>query len=204
MTKTTHTVKRGETITKIAKRYKVTPDNIVRWNKLPNRNLIYEDQDLTIYTNYHNEDRFEICIARVLKHEGGQVDHKADKGGKTNYGISQYIFKVMQRDELTTATDVYDITEAQAKCAYRKYFWDCYKIGNLPKGFDYYYLDLYINHSPATVQKITANTEKMIDIKENRDNHYRLLVENDPTQKVFLNGWLNRSEDVYKMALSEL
>ena len=31
---------------------------------------------------------FEKAVEKVLEHEGGYVDHKADPGGATNYGIS--------------------------------------------------------------------------------------------------------------------
>ena len=202
MTITRHTVKKGETLTEIAKKYNTTPQAIARLNGIRDENLIYPEQKLTIQ---QSDDRFLICIARVLKHEGGAVDHKADKGGRTNFGISQYIYKAMQRDGLTNTTDVYEISEQEAQNAYRKYFWDAYNIGKYPKGFDYYYLDLYINHSPAAVKKITAKTDGgLIAIKESRDDYYYHLVEQDPTQKVFLKGWLNRNEEVYKVAVSEL
>ena len=31
---------------------------------------------------------FDTAIKKVLKHEGGYVDHKNDPGGATKYGIS--------------------------------------------------------------------------------------------------------------------
>ena len=155
------------------------------------------------------KDRFTVCVERVLKHEGGKSNHKDDKGGKTNYGISQYIFKVMRRDGLTEATDVYDITRKEAISAYKKYFWDDYKCGFYEKGLDYFIFDVCINHSPAGFKEITADdpslpyrTYPSLDtLYTNRQIYYRRIVRNDRSQAVFLKGWLRRAEEVYKQAL---
>lgn len=42
------------------------------------------------------EKRFEVCVARTLRHEGLYVDHPSDAGGATNYGISLRFLKRLQ------------------------------------------------------------------------------------------------------------
>ena len=46
---TTYIVKKGDTLYKIARTYGVSVDDLVRWNGIKNRNLIYPGQELKIY-----------------------------------------------------------------------------------------------------------------------------------------------------------
>ena len=50
--KTYYTIKRGDTLWKIARRYGVTLQNIISWNNIQNPNLIYPGQKLILYGNY--------------------------------------------------------------------------------------------------------------------------------------------------------
>ena len=43
-----YTVKKGDTLTKIAHRYGVTVDNLVHWNAIKDRNLIVVGQKIVI------------------------------------------------------------------------------------------------------------------------------------------------------------
>ena len=45
-----YTVVKGDCLNKIAKRYNVTVDDLVRWNKIANPRLILVGQKLKIYT----------------------------------------------------------------------------------------------------------------------------------------------------------
>ncbi len=47
----THTIKKGENLNLIAKKYGVSVSNIKRWNKITNPNKIYAGQKIKIYTN---------------------------------------------------------------------------------------------------------------------------------------------------------
>ncbi len=44
-----YTVKKGDNLTKIARKYNVTWQDLARWNSIPNPNLIYPGQQLKIY-----------------------------------------------------------------------------------------------------------------------------------------------------------
>lgn len=44
-----HTVKKGDTLHRIALHYGVTVDDLVRWNNIKNRNLINIGQQIKIY-----------------------------------------------------------------------------------------------------------------------------------------------------------
>ena len=44
-----HTVKKGDTLHKIARRFGVTVDDLIRWNSINDRNLILIGQEIRIY-----------------------------------------------------------------------------------------------------------------------------------------------------------
>ncbi len=53
--------------------------------------------------------RFDNAIGQLLKHEGGYVNHPADPGGETNFGISKRSYPSVDIKNLTveTATEIY-------------------------------------------------------------------------------------------------
>ena len=44
-----YTVKKGDTLNRIATRYNVSVDDLVRWNRIPNQRLLIVGQRLIIY-----------------------------------------------------------------------------------------------------------------------------------------------------------
>ena len=49
-----YTIKRGDTLWSISRRYGVTIQDLVKWNNIKNPNLIYAGNNLIIYTNQYN------------------------------------------------------------------------------------------------------------------------------------------------------
>lgn len=80
---------------------------------------------------------FEEAIVHILKNEGGYVDHKSDKGGATNYGISLRFLKSLglfgdlNKDGVTDVKDINIIDAETAKAIYKKFWWDKYKYGQI-------------------------------------------------------------------------
>ena len=68
---------------------------------------------------------FDTAIKKVLKHEGGYVDHKNDPGGATKYGISLRFIKQsntdldLDNDGDIDADDIKEMTEDKAKEIYK-------------------------------------------------------------------------------------
>ena len=56
-------------------------------------------------------------IETILQREGGYVDHPADKGGPTNFGITQATL-ANYREHAVTATDVHSLTRTEAAAIY--------------------------------------------------------------------------------------
>ncbi|WP_419868510.1 glycosyl hydrolase 108 family protein [Chryseobacterium sp. CT-SW4] len=75
--------------------------------------------------------KFEKVAPIILKHEGGYVNHAADKGGATNKGITFATWKKYAKEDVNvepTLDNLKNITEDQATKIYRKRYWE-------PKGF---------------------------------------------------------------------
>jgi membrane-bound lytic murein transglycosylase D len=49
--KLTHTIQKGENLSKIAKKYDVSSEELMKWNKITNPNKIYAGQKLKVYTS---------------------------------------------------------------------------------------------------------------------------------------------------------
>lgn len=58
--KTYYTVKRGDTLWGISRKYGVSVQNIVSWNNIQNPNLIYPGQRLILYGNYRSSDNGNV------------------------------------------------------------------------------------------------------------------------------------------------
>jgi lysozyme family protein len=73
---------------------------------------------------------FAPALATVLAHEGGYVDHPADPGGSTRYGISLRFLEGLgaegdiDLDGEVTAADVRGLTRERAAELYRRHWWE--------------------------------------------------------------------------------
>jgi lysozyme family protein len=96
---------------------------------------------------------FERYIERVLRHEGGYVDHKRDPGGATNFGITQRTLERVRKVNPGAGlpANVRALTRDQAKFCYHSAYWLPIKGDQLPRHFAFQLLDAYVNTSPETV-----------------------------------------------------
>lgn len=104
---------------------------------------------------------FEEAIPHILKHEGGFVNHPADPGGATNWGISLRFLKGRgmigdyDGDGDVDIDDIRIMTEENAKTLYRVHFWE-------PNGYERIEVqdiankvfDLSVNMGPVRAVKI--------------------------------------------------
>lgn len=70
-------------------------------------------------------------IGLILEHEGGFVNHVADKGGATNFGITQQTLS-QWRGYAVSVGEVRDMTEQEARDIYAKRYLTGPKIDKLP------------------------------------------------------------------------
>lgn len=79
---------------------------------------------------------FDACLAEVLAHEGGYVNHPSDPGGETNMGISKRSYP---------GENIKGMTRARAAAIYRRDFWDRVRGHDLPDGIDLVAFDPAVN-----------------------------------------------------------
>jgi len=163
---------------------------------------------------------FDSAISKVLKNEGGFVNNSADRGGKTNFGITETLAK-----SCGYTGDMETLPIETAKAIYKKEFWDklkCDQINNSNIAMTLFDISVQVNPFTAItfIQKIlwlltgTAMVEDGImggltlktlnDVSNTLtpqilellnffiEKRYVNLATNDSSQKQFLKGWLNR------------
>jgi lysozyme family protein len=84
---------------------------------------------------------FDRYIERILKHEGGYVNHPSDPGGATKYGITE---AVARRHGFTEHMSRLPL--AMAKDIYYKDYWLRIKGDSFAPSVAYHLLDAAVNH----------------------------------------------------------
>lgn len=81
---------------------------------------------------------FYEALKGVLLHEGGFINHGADKGGATDFGISLRFLQSLPAsagdvngDGHVDIQDIRSLTEQSAGAFYKTYFWDHYRIDEI-------------------------------------------------------------------------
>lgn len=81
-------------------------------------------------------ENFAACLAELLRHEGGYVDHPSDPGGETNFGISKRSYP---------GENIRGMTKERAGEIYRRDFWNAVRGDELPAGLDLVAFDAAVN-----------------------------------------------------------
>lgn len=163
-------------------------------------------------------------IDNILRREGGYVNHPADRGGPTKYGITlNTLASYLGRS--VSAGDVEALDENTARQIYEHNYFYGPKIDQLPELIQPFIFDCAVNHGARRaikfVQKVcnqegyqppldedgimgtktvaTARTAAselgdafLKALLAERRRFYQAIVEQDPSQQVFLAGWMNR------------
>lgn len=163
----------------------------------------------------------EKAIRAVLDHEGGYVDHPDDRGGPTNRGITlrtlAAYWRFLGRAGTPDREDIHALTEAEATDIYRTLWWDRYGLGRIEsdelackaldlmalcgptRGVQLLQRALGVDDDgilgPATLGAANqADARSALDaLRHASSEYFRRIVERDPTQQVFLRGWLARA-----------
>jgi len=161
-------------------------------------------------------DAVDAQISEILRREGGYVDHADDRGGPTNYGITQATLAAWRRQPVTP-WQVKTMTEAEAREIYRTNYIDKPGFDAIPDaGVKGFLIDYGVNSGPGTAAKalqtvlgvpadgaIGPQTHAAIAAVTNwpavynaliaqRSQFFLGIVGRDPSQAVFALGWRNR------------
>ena len=151
---------------------------------------------------------------------------KADLGGATAYGITWTTLKTAYKGGVVDHDDICKLTVDEAKLIYKKNFWDRYKWEELEFSVALCCLDCCINHGrfvsilqravidcgqsvvvdgkfgPKTFAALKAcEPQKLAKaIYNQRKKYYEKIVARNPSQKVFLKGWMRRADEMAREA----
>ena len=151
---------------------------------------------------------------------------KADLAGATAYGVTWQTLKTAHKAGIVPHYDICNLTLDEAKLIYKKNFWDKYSWDELEYPVALCCLDCCINHGgfasilqraaidcgqsvvvdgkfgPKTFAALKACPPMTLaqNIYIQRKKYYEKIVANNPSQKVFLKGWMRRADEMAKEA----
>jgi lysozyme family protein len=144
---------------------------------------------------------FDKALAFVRRWEGGYVNHPNDPGGATNKGIIQNTYNAYRASKGLPAKDVRWITDAEVNDIYRTRYWTASGSDKLTSRLAMVHFDTAVNLGVGGASGLlqqarqSSSADEMSVVRrylDLREARYRAIVANDPSQRVFLNGWLNR------------
>lgn len=163
-----------------------------------------------------------VLVPIIFKWEGGWADHKHDRGGKTNMGVTLATWKQCGYDKngdgLIDAEDLKLVTKGDVVDVLRKHYWNRWQADHIVSqslanilvdwvwgsGVHGVKIPQRLLHvrddgkvGPQTLSTLNSvNAEGFFRIlKEERIRFCEQICERDPSQKVFLKGWINRIND---------
>jgi lysozyme family protein len=174
---------------------------------------------------------YRDAIKKVLQHEGGYVNHPADRGGPTNWGVTQktyneYMSKITGKSYQSTIDEIKSMPIGNAILIYKTLYWDKMSGDKIKKyAIAAAIFDQAINRGTIAAvkqaQRVLKNTFKYplaedgvagagtltalntVDEAKFLNSYlqesilaYNKIVQNNPSQSVFLNGWLKRVESL--------
>lgn len=167
---------------------------------------------------------FDKSMAFVLEWEGGYTNDPEDSGGPTNLGIVQTEYDAYRQGLGLGTQSVRWITHSEAQAIYLTKYWLPAHCGLLAWPACCVLFDSVVNTGlsqgvkflqrtfgvapvdgfmgPLTIKAMgrpigTANFVRAMCDK--RKAFYNAIVENRPSQHVFLAGWINRVRDLEKL-----
>lgn len=105
-------------------------------------------------------ESFAYALDVVLRHEGGYVNHPADPGGATNFGITIATLSRWRGVPVSKA-DVRSLSRNEAAVIYRVRYWDAVRADEMPVGLDLALFDFAVNSGPA---RAIATLQKVLDV----------------------------------------
>lgn len=170
--------------------------------------------------------RYQEYMPRILKHEGGFVNHPKDPGGATNRGVTIGTLKRLGIDKDGDGdSDVVDLrllTADDAAKVFKRFYGDAVQADLLPRGLDYAMTDFAVHAGPP---RAAQHLQRILGVTA--DGHIgpktlAAVAKRDPedliralhasrlrflrglaTWATFGKGWQRRVDEVLKEALED-
>ena len=155
--------------------------------------------------------------------EGGYANDPVDRGGATNLGVTEGVYKKWRKDNGLAPKDIKDITKGEAIKIYRDLYWNVANCDSFPERLAVAHFDTAVNMGPGGAKAVLRQAAKSIGLSINgntysganirkiceadqdklleayydkRIQRYRGIVQRNPSQKRFYKGWLRRVRDL--------
>lgn len=167
---------------------------------------------------------FSKAVEQVLIHEGGFVDHPMDKGGATNWGITQKTYENYVGRSVTT-DEIRNMPRGNAVEIYKTQYWDKVSGDNISNyGVAFAIFDQAVNRGISsaskqaqrvlgiypdgiigkeTIARLNAYDAKtfITQYVDMSKAFYQSLVDRNPSQIVFLKGWMHRADSLLEYSM---
>lgn len=171
-------------------------------------------------------DKTEVLISRLIEREGGYVNHASDRGGPTNWGITQATLAAW-RCQPVTEFQVRSLSRDEARIIYRDIYFDRPGFGGIADPeLQELVFDFAVNSGPsaaaralqtalrdmglykaaidgsfgpisqAALKACTNIPELYYRTKCERYELFLRFIGHDPAQSVFASGWANRLDEL--------
>jgi lysozyme family protein len=157
---------------------------------------------------------FADYAPKLLQFEGGFVNHPDDKGGVTNCGVTIQTYRDYCGAD-KTVKDLQNMSYGTWQKIMKDMYWDKCKADEIEsQSLAELIVDWCVNSGLAAIRKVqeivgckpdgivgpitlslinTSDAEQLFErIWNARHQHYINIVKRNPSQKVFMNGWMNR------------
>jgi lysozyme family protein len=170
------------------------------------------------------QSNFETCLALMLAHEGGFVNHPQDPGGMTNLGVTKRVWEEWVGHDVDEK-QMRALTPETVAPLYKRKYWDACRADDLVAGVDYVVFDVAVNSGPGRAVKflqscvgVTADggfgSATLAAVKEAEKDPARLVelycakrlefLQSLKTFETFGKGWSRRVQEVKDKALKML
>jgi lysozyme family protein len=99
-----------------------------------------------------SQSNFDTCLALMLAHEGGFVNHPQDPGGMTNLGVTKRVWEEWVGHEVDEK-QMRALTPETVAPLYKRKYWDAVRADELVAGVDYCVFDVAVNSGPGRAIK---------------------------------------------------
>lgn len=160
---------------------------------------------------------FDELLTELLRHEGGYSNHSADRGGATNFGITQTVFSEWLAQQKQGWRDVRTLTKDEVARIYFSQYWLPAKCADIPPGLRGVHFDTAVNHGvgraarllqeavgvtadgvigPKTKEALAASDTELVKARyvNLRYRFYGRIIQRDRSQLAFITGWMTRME----------
>jgi len=149
-------------------------------------------------------DRLSAALKFTMPWEGGLADHPSDPGGRTNEGVTQATYDAWRSGRSLPKQDVAQIQTEEVKQIYEQNYWRAGGCDKYQAPLDVACFDSVVNFGVGGGKSFFKDlpsdpTAAATQVAEQRQQYRHQRVSEKPSQKVFLQGWLNRDN-----ALKEL